>query len=164
MKDWLCVLMLASILIILNNTVVKAEEKEVACLAEVVYFEARSEGLLSQLGVAVVVLNRANLHDYPSNLCDVVHQSKLWKGNPIRNKCMFSYWCDGKSERITDHDAYETSLFISKLALNGVTIKYIQDATHYHAQYVKPFWATSPRFKRLVQLGSHIFYLDTKAK
>jgi spore germination cell wall hydrolase CwlJ-like protein len=77
---------------------------------------------------------------------------------------MFSYWCDGKPERITDHDAYETSLFISKLALNGVTIKYIQDATHYHAQYVKPFWATSPRFKRLVQLGSHIFYLDTKAK
>jgi len=93
-----------------------------------------------------------------------VHQSKLWKGNPVRNKCMFSYWCDGKAERITDHDAYERSLFVSKLALNGVTIKYIQDATHYHAQYVKPFWATSPRFKRLVQLGSHIFYLDTKAK
>lgn len=164
MKDWLYILMLASVLVIFKNTIVKGEEKEVACLAEAVYFEARSEGLLSQLGVAVVVLNRANLHDYPSNLCDVVHQSKLWKGNPIRNKCMFSYWCDGKPERITDHDAYETSLFISKLALNGVTIKYIQDATHYHAQYVKPFWATSPRFKRLVQLGSHIFYLDTKAK
>jgi len=55
-------------------------------------------------------------------------------------------------------------LFVSKLALNGVTIKYIQDATHYHAQYVKPFWATSPRFKKLVRLGTHIFYLDTKAK
>jgi len=161
---WVYILILSIFFTSFLSRVVDAEEKEVACLAEAVYFEARSESLLSQLGVAVVVLNRANLNDYPSNLCDVVHQSKLWKGNPIRNKCMFSYWCDGKSERITDHDAYETSLFISKLALNGVTIKYIQDATHYHAQYVKPFWATSPRFKRLVQLGSHIFYLDTKAK
>ena len=164
MKILLYILMLTFIIFIFKTSVVKGEEKEIACLAEAVYFEARSEGLLSQLGVAVVVLNRANLHDYPSNLCDVVHQSKLWKGKPIRNKCMFSYWCDGKPERITDHDSYERSLFVSKLALNGVTIKYIQDATHYHAQYVKPFWATSPRFKRLVQIGSHIFYLDTKAK
>jgi spore germination cell wall hydrolase CwlJ-like protein len=164
MRNLLYILMLTSIIFIFKISVVKGEEKEIACLAEAVYFEARSEGLLSQLGVAVVVLNRANLYDYPSNLCDVVHQSKLWKGKPIRNKCMFSYWCDGKPERITDHDSYERSLFVSKLALNGVTIKYIQDATHYHAQYVKPFWSTSPRFKRLVQLGSHIFYLDTKAK
>jgi spore germination cell wall hydrolase CwlJ-like protein len=164
MRNLLYILMLTSIIFIFKISVVKGEEKEIACLAEAVYFESRSEGLLSQLGVAVVVLNRANLHDYPSNLCDVVHQSKLWKGKPIRNKCMFSYWCDGKPERITDHDSYERSLFVSKLALNGVTIKYIQDATHYHAQYVKPFWSTSPRFKRLVQLGSHIFYLDTKAK
>ena len=160
----LCTLILSLLFLHLHGKQVNAEEKEVACLAEAVYFEARSEGILSQLGVAVVVLIRANLHDYPSNLCDVVHQSKLWKGNPIRNQCMFSYWCDGKPERIKDHDAYERSLFVSKLALNGVTIKYIQDATHYHAQYVKPFWSTSPRFKRLVQLGSHIFYLDTKAK
>ena len=164
MKNLLYILMLTFIIFIFKTSVVKGEEKEIACLAEAVYFEARSEGLLSQLGVAVVVLNRANLHDYPSNLCDVVHQSKLWKGKPIRNKCMFSYWCDGKPERITDHDSYERSLFVSKLALNGVTIKYIQNATHYHAQYVKPFWSTSSRFKRLVQLGSHIFYLDTKAK
>ena len=63
---------------ILYITPLKADE--LSCLAEAVYFEARSEGILSQLGVAVVVLNRANLHDYPSNLCDVVHQSKLWKG------------------------------------------------------------------------------------
>jgi spore germination cell wall hydrolase CwlJ-like protein len=160
----LCTLILSLLFLHSHGKQANAEEKEIACLAEAVYFEARSEGLLSQLGVAVVVLNRANLHDYPSNLCDVVHQSKLWKGKPIRNKCMFSYWCDGKPERITDHDSYERSLFVSKLALNGVTIKYIQNATHYHAQYVKPFWSTSPRFKRLVQLGSHIFYLDTKAK
>ena len=164
MKDWLYILMLASVLVIFKNTIVKGEEKEIACLAEAVYFEARSEGLLSQLGVAVVILNRAKLNSYPSNLCDVVHQSRLWQGNPVRNKCMFSYWCDGKPERITDSDAYQRSLFVAKMALNGITIELIRNATHYHARYVKPFWSTSDRFKRLGRFDTHIFYLDTKVK
>ena len=78
MKDWLYILMLASVLVIFKNTIVKGEEKEIACLAEAVYFEARSEGILSQLGVAVVVLNRANLHDYTSILCNGVPQRQRW--------------------------------------------------------------------------------------
>ena len=160
----LCTLILSLLFLHLHGKQVNAEEKEVACLAEAVYFEARSEGLLSQLGVAVVILNRAKLNSYPSNLCDVVHQSRLWQGNPVRNKCMFSYWCDGKPERITDSDAYERSLFVAKMALNGVTIELISKATHYHARYVKPFWSTSDRFKRLGKFDNHIFYLDTKAK
>ena len=160
----LCTLILSLLFLHLHGKQVNAEEKEIACLAEAVYFEARSEGLLSQLGVAVVILNRAKLNSYPSNLCDVVHQSRLWQGNPVRNKCMFSYWCDGKPERITDSDAYERSLFVAKMALNGITIELIRNATHYHARYVKPFWSTSDRFKRLGRFDTHIFYLDTKAK
>jgi len=152
------------LLVLMRVDISKAEESEISCLAEAIYFESRSEGLLSQLGVAIVVLNRAELENYPSNVCDVVHQAKEWKGNPIRNKCMFSYWCDGKSERIENHNAYEQSLFVAKLALNGVTIKAISDATHYHARYVKPGWSQSKRFKRLIRLDNHIFYVDTQAK
>jgi len=164
MKQWIYIVVLSIFFTLFMGRVVDAEEKEIACLAEAVYFEARSEGLLSQLGVAVVILNRAKLNSYPSNLCDVVHQSRLWQGNPVRNKCMFSYWCDGKPERITDSDAYERSLFVAKMALNGITIELIRNATHYHARYVKPFWSTSDRFKRLGRFDTHIFYLDTKAK
>ena len=164
MKQCIYIVVLSIFFTLFMGRVADAEEKEIACLAEAVYFEARSEGLLSQLGVAVVILNRAKLNSYPSNLCDVVHQSKLWQGNPVRNKCMFSYWCDGKPERITDSDAYERSLFVAKMALNGITIELIRNATHYHARYVKPFWSTSDRFKRLGRFDTHIFYLDTKAK
>jgi spore germination cell wall hydrolase CwlJ-like protein len=164
MKQCIYIVVLSIFFTLFMGRVVDAEEKEIACLAEAVYFEARSEGLLSQLGVAVVILNRAKLNSYPSNLCDVVHQSRLWQGNPVRNKCMFSYWCDGKPERITDSDAYERSLFVAKMALNGITIELIRNATHYHARYVKPFWSTSDRFKRLGRFDTHIFYLDTKVK
>ena len=65
--------MLASVLVIFKNTIVKGEEKEIACLAEAVYFEARSEGILSQLGVAVVVwcikVNYGRVIQYEINVC-----------------------------------------------------------------------------------------------
>jgi spore germination cell wall hydrolase CwlJ-like protein len=75
MKQCIYIVVLSIFFTLFMGRVVDAEEKEIACLAEAVYFEARSEGLLSQLGVAVVILNRAKLNSYPSNLCDVVHQS-----------------------------------------------------------------------------------------
>ena len=156
MRDWLYILMLASVLVIFKNTIVKGEEKEIACLAEAVYFEARSEGILSQLGVAVVVLNRANLYDYPSNLCDVVHQSKLWKGNPVRNKCAFSYYCDGKSETIYEIEEYMRVLDASRLVLSGIVVDKMENVLFYHATYVNPSWAKD--MKLVFQIGKHKFY------
>ena len=145
---------------ILYITPLKADD--LSCLAEAVYFEARSESFVAQLAVANVILERVSSEKYPDDICSVVHQSRKWKGKPIRNKCQFSYWCDGKPETIANVDAYQQSVSASDLALQGVILAQTEGATHYHAAYVVPYWATDDSFLTLGQVGNHIFYVDTR--
>ena len=145
---------------ILYITPLKADD--LSCLAEAVYFEARSESFVAQLAVANVILERVSSEKYPDDICSVVHQSRKWKGKPIRNKCQFSYWCDGKPETIANVDAYQQSVSASELALQGVILAQTDGATHYHAAYVVPYWATDDSFLTLGQVGLHIFYIDTR--
>jgi spore germination cell wall hydrolase CwlJ-like protein len=139
-----------------------AKADNLSCLAEAVYFEARSEPFVAQLAVANVVLTRVESPRYPDSICDVVHQAKKWKGKPIRNKCQFSYWCDGKPETIANVDAYQESVSAAELALQGVILSQTGGATHYHAAYVTPYWAMDEEFMVLGQVGGHIFYVDTR--
>ena len=142
--------------------VVAVKADDMSCLAEAVYFEARSEPFIAQLAVANVILTRVDSHRYPDNICDVVHQSKKWKGKPIRNKCQFSYWCDGKPETIANVDAYQQSVSAAELALQGAVLSHTGGAPHDHAAYVTPYWSVDEDFMVLGQVGSHIFYVDTR--
>ena len=140
-----------------------AKASELNCLVEAVYYEARSEPFVAQLAVANVVLERVRDHRFPSTICSVVHQGRHnKKGQPIRHKCMFSYWCDGKPERMKEIAALKTAISVSEMALNGVVVEITVGATHYHATYVRPHWILSHTFMELGQLGRHIFYLDTR--
>ena len=135
------------------------EDKELKCLAEAVYHEARSESFTGQLAVANVIIERANLSKFPNTICKVVHAGKYWKGNIVRNKCAFSYYCDGKKEwSSVEKEALNTAYHVSSLALDGVTLLSTLGATHYHASYVSPSWANN--MERLEQIGTHIFYVD----
>ena len=110
------------------------EDKELKCLAEAVYHEARSESFTGQLAVANVIIERANLSKFPNTICKVVHAGKYWKGNIVRNKCAFSYYCDGKKEWASvEKEALDTAYHVSSLALDGVTLLSTLGATHYHA-------------------------------
>ena len=130
------------------------------CLVEAVYYEARSENMISQIAVANVILQRVKDDRYPSTICEVVHQAKKWNGKIMRNKCQFSYYCDGKSEKMRDYAALLRSVNISSLVLQGVMLYKTMGATHYHAYYVRPYWTLKKRFKKLGRVGSHIFYID----
>ena len=135
------------------------EDTELNCLVEAVYHEARSESFTGQLAVANVIIERANLAQFPNTICKVVHAGKYWKGNIIRHKCAFSYYCDGKKEwSSVEKEALDTAYQVSSLALDGVTLMSTLGATHYHASYVSPFWANN--MERLQQIGKHIFYVD----
>ena len=135
------------------------EDKELKCLAEAVYHEARSESFTGQLAVANVIIERANLSKFPNTICKVVHAGKYWKGTIVRNKCAFSYYCDGKKEwSSVEKEALNTAYHVSSLALDGVTLLSTLGATHYHASYVSPSWANN--MERLEQIGTHIFYVD----
>ena len=126
--------------------------REERCLAEAIYFEARSEPEEGQAAVAQVVLNRVSSGLYPSTVCGVVFQNRQ-----RHNACQFSFACDGRALRVTEPEAWRTAVRIAHNVIDGKT--YVSDvggATHYHANYVRPRWA-----KYLVKMdviGHHIFY------
>ena len=83
-----------------------SNEKHIECLAMNMYHEARNQGTAGRLAVSAVVMNRVNDRRFPNSVCEVVLQSQMkksWKTGlpvPIKNKCQFSWYCDGKSDEI----------------------------------------------------------------
>ena len=125
---------------------------EQRCLAQAIYFEARSEPEEGQAAVAQVVLNRAMSGLYPGSVCGVVFQNQ-----ERRDACQFSFACDGHPLRMTEADAWANAVRIAHEVTDGST--YVSDiggSTHYHANYVRPFWARS--LKKMEVIGHHIFY------
>jgi spore germination cell wall hydrolase CwlJ-like protein len=127
---------------------------EVKCLATAIYFEARGEAEKGQIAVAQVVLNRLKNPAYPKTICDVVYQNKN-----KRNRCQFSFACDGIPDRIADKQSWATSQALARRVLNDDRNLFLADvgaSTHYHATYVKPRWARS--MKKMEKIGRHVFY------
>lgn len=126
--------------------------KEQRCLAEGIYFEARGESEEGQVAVAQVVLNRVKNPAYPNSICGVVYQNKH-----KRNRCQFSFACDGIRDRISSPGAWKTAQRLAKEVLDGKQyLKMVDASTHYHATYVNPRWAKS--MVKRGQVGLHIFY------
>ena len=126
---------------------------QVQCMAEAIYFEARSEPVRGQLAVAQVVVNRLKNPTYPNTVCGVVYQNQH-----MRNACQFSFACDGRREVVTDPDSWRIANEIAIAVLNGdaIWLDEVGAATHYHAVYVRPAWAR--QMQRMAQIGLHIFY------
>ncbi|MBN9244598.1 MAG: cell wall hydrolase [Mesorhizobium sp.] len=125
---------------------------EQTCLANAIYFEARSESLRGQAAVAQVVLNRVRNPAYPGSICGVVYQNDNWL-----NACQFSFACDGKKKRITEPARYKTAKDIAMAVTAGkIFLPEVGSSTHYYASYVNPGWARS--MHKMVKIGLHIFY------
>ena len=137
------------------------EESEVKCLAQNIYFESRSDNLAGKIAVTDVVINRINSTNYPDTACGVVYQGRQdYNGNMIRNKCQFSWYCDGKSDKIPNLDTNDNWQLALDLAAdmyyNNNWVGITEGATHYHATYVKPAWAY--KLNLVGRIGQHIFY------
>ena len=125
---------------------------ELKCLATAIYFEARGEPEDGQLAVAQVVINRLKNPAYPDTICGVVYQNKN-----KRNRCQFSFACDGIPERVTEKKAWDQANEIAKAVISGNEyLTEVGHSTHYHATYVYPHWA--PRMKKNTKIGLHVFY------
>jgi len=130
----------------------KDRARQLRCLAEAVYFEARSEPEAGQAAVAQVVLNRVRSGIYPTTVCGVVYQDRE---HPFA--CQFSFACEGKSLRIEEPGAWATATRIAEGVADGkIFDRRFASAINYHAVYVRPFWA--PTLKRLDRVGLHVFY------
>ena len=141
--------------------------KSIDCLAQNIYWEARNQSFAGQVAVGLVTMNRVKDERFPDTVCQVVYQGPrrpAWKNPdttvPIRDKCHFSWYCDGKSDSWPKKDvtainlAYDIAAMILDHKIHFLDIT--QGATHYHADYVVPAWSYSK--EKTVEIDDHIFY------
>ncbi|MDB5581816.1 MAG: cell wall hydrolase [Bradyrhizobium sp.] len=121
------------------------------CLAQAVYYEAETESLDGQRAVAQVVLNRVRSRAFPDSVCGVVYQ-----GSERTTGCQFTFTCDGSLKREPSSAGWQRALTVATSALQGKVYAPVGNATHYHANYVVPYWAASMAKIRVI--GAHDFY------
>jgi hypothetical protein len=120
------------------------------CLTAAIYYEAAIEPLEGQRAVAQVVLNRVRHPAFPHTVCGVVFQ-----GATRRTGCQFSFACDGSLARLPSAVGWTRARMVAAGSLGGYVVGDVGLATHYHADYVLPYW--SPKMLKLATIGRHIF-------
>lgn len=125
--------------------------RAVRCLTQAVYYEAALEPTAGQEGVAQVVLNRVRDPNYAATVCGVV-----FEGAERTTGCQFSFTCDGSLGQAPVRWAWDRARIVAERALAGQVATQVGTATHYHADYVHPWW--TPTLNKLTQIGAHIFY------
>ena len=121
------------------------------CLTSAVYYEAAQESDAGQRAVAQVVLNRVRHPAFPASVCGVVYE-----GSTRITGCQFTFTCDGSLGRAPASASWARARRVAEAALAGAVYAPVGNATHYHANYVLPYWASS--LARVHKEGAHIFY------
>jgi len=150
--------------------------QEVECMAQNIYFEANNQSKAGMVAVARVVVNRMRDNRYPNTACEVILEGPIresWKTRkdetladedrvyyPVRNRCQFSWYCDGKADVIPSPKTNLSWRLAQDIAVEVLAFdKYtgiVEGATHYHADYVKPTWRSS--LTLITKIDDHIFY------
>ena len=128
------------------------QERSLQCLAEAIYYEARSDPEEGQRAVAQVVLNRVRHLAYPNSVCGVVYQGPMRAGGG----CQFTFTCDGSLASPPSGYPWARARRIAAAALAGSVYAAVGHATHYHTQQVVPLWAW--KLVKSAVIGSHSFY------
>ena len=134
------------------------------CLALNTYHEAKNQSTIGQIATAQVVMNRVEDNRFPNTICEVVKQGPTrpsWedpkKEYPIKHRCQFSWYCDGKDDTPKNEKAWKKAQDVAFLVIyDKIKLDVTEGATHYHATYVKPAWAKVKT--RTTRIGNHIFY------
>lgn len=129
----------------------EVRDRALECLTSAVYYEAGSEDPTGQQAVAQVILNRVRHPAFPASICAVVFQ-----GSTRETGCQFTFTCDGSLMRMANANGWARARKIAEAALSGAVDAAVGLSTHYHADYVVPYWATS--LDKNAQVGAHIFY------
>ncbi len=119
------------------------------CMAKNIYFEARNESLRGQMAIALVTLQRVKDRRYPNTVCGVVYENK-----------QFSWYSDGLSDRPRNNESYDNVALLASAMLDSDTsiVDFTYGSTHYHADYVSPYWNEYMILK--AKIDTHIFYYE----
>ena len=144
----------------LENKIYNENQKQITCMAKNIFYEAATESTAGKLAVAHVTLNRVASSRFPNTVCKVVYEGLHHaSGHPKRNRCQFSWYCDGKGDDPKEGHLWSASVKLAKHVFqykeNMVDIT--DGATHYHANYIaNPRWAD--RSKITTSIDQHIFF------
>ncbi len=127
------------------------EQSEADCLAEAIYYEARSENVKGQMAVAEVVMNRVKDPRFPKTVCAVVYQ-----GRYRDTGCQFTFTCDGSLNNPPQGESWDRARAIALHVVMGLNTPITNKATHYHTDYVNPYWKAG--LVETAEIGTHIFY------
>ncbi len=143
---------------VVGSVVQMIEESELQCLALNIYHEARNESTAGMVAVGQVTLNRVDSQRFPSTVCKVVRQGIYRGGHPVRNRCQFSWHCDGLSDIPYNIRSYNRSIEIAQWLLftNPWLPDFTDGSLFYHASYVLPKWSRTKKVTS--RIDSHIFY------
>lgn len=140
-------------------------EEEIECLAQNIYFEARSEATMQgKIAVGLTTINRVKSSRFPDSICSVVWQKRR---SPTSGKVVaqFSWTWDGKHDRPQEQEAWNEAVMIAggmvaEGSLDNV-VDFTNGSTHYHAEYIdQPYWGRKllARGYEVRQIDTHIFY------
>ena len=147
---------------------------ELTCMSQNIYHESKNQSKLGMIAVARVVINRVQDNRWPNTVCGVIKQGPVresWKTRqtedpndavfyPVKNRCQFSWYCDGKADDIPSMKNNLAWNLAQDIAWE--VLKYdrysgiVEGATHYHADYVNPTW--SKTIPLITKIDDHIFY------
>lgn len=152
-----------------SDEISKINPQEAYCLAENIYYEARSEDIRGQFAVASVTLNRAKDPRFPSTVCGVVKQTAR---SQITNRivCAFSWYCEkdksGREIPVKNKDGsvnqavvdqFQVASIVAITMLSGNVEDNTKGATHFHNPNTSnPAWSKS--LVKTMSVGNHDFY------
>jgi len=141
------------------------QDPQIACLTQNIYHEARNESTAGWIAVADVTMNRVKSEAFPNTICEVVYESPHYRSQndgklyPYKNRCQFSWYCDGKSDKINNMKKYMQIYKVAKMTYRN-NLDITDGALYYHADYVNPHWAS--KMKVTARIDAHIFYRPIK--
>ena len=127
-----------------------ALDRAVDCLAAAAWYEAGDDPL-GERSVIQVVLNRVRHPAFPASVCGVVFQ-----GSERNTGCQFTFTCDGALTRIPSEAAWQRARILARAALSGSVDAAVGTATHYHTNWVVPYWRST--LEKIAQVRTHLFY------
>ncbi|PKP97186.1 MAG: cell wall hydrolase, partial [Alphaproteobacteria bacterium HGW-Alphaproteobacteria-13] len=120
------------------------------CLAAAMIYEAGDDAK-GQRAVGQVVINRARHPAFPKSICGVVFQ-----GSERATGCQFTFTCDGALDRRTPAEAWARAQANADVMLSGATYPKVGLATHYHTDWVRPYWSDS--LEKIAVIDTHLFF------
>jgi spore germination cell wall hydrolase CwlJ-like protein len=131
----------------------KVRERQLACLAKNIYYEAGNQPFEGKVAVAQVTLNRTESGLYPADICQTIYQKNIVYEKVL---CQFSWVCDRTVlARSVNNTTYNESMEVAKkVLLEGFRLPSLTEAMYFHGDYINPGW----KRQKITKIGNHIFY------